>query len=144
MIIKILPKQIPVFWDAIKYTAVQVDEVDSKDMQPYLNELLHALLSNKAQCFVHLTDERILDVILITRILVDKIKEEKYLSIESIFSWTQQNGKTWNEGVEIILRFAKQQGCKYIQGRSRQERVKRLVKSLGFIERFTVFDLQLG
>ena len=48
MVIKLLSKQVPTFWEAIKVGVVRADEVKEKDLQPYLNELLQALLSDKA------------------------------------------------------------------------------------------------
>ena len=86
MIIKIVSKQIPYFWNAIKYTVKEAGEVNEKDFQPYCNELLQALLSDKAQCFVRLDDKRILEAVLITRImenrqalkLIEKIQKELF------------------------------------------------------------------
>lgn len=143
MVIKLLSVQIPTFFEAIKTAVISADEVDEKDQQPYFNELLHALLNDKAQCFIALDEERILKGLLITRVMTDKILDETYLSLGSIYAWAKLSDTNYKEAYDLLMRFAEKEHCKYIQGRSRHDHVKGIAKSLGFTERFTVFDLQL-
>ena len=85
--IKLLATQIPTYWELIKHIVCKVDEISEKDLQPYLNELLHALLNSKAQCFINLDDKKIVIGVLITRLMIDKITGEKYLFIQNAYSF---------------------------------------------------------
>lgn len=144
MIIRILSPQIPYFWDAIKTTVKEADEVDDKVLQPYLNELLNALLSDTAQCFVRLDDNKVLIALLVTRIMVDKVTGEKYLYLQSLYSWQKPEDGIWQRDVQFVMDFAKQQDCKYISCQSRNEAVWDLAERLGFVEKTRVFDLRIG
>jgi hypothetical protein len=143
MIIKLIPKQVPVFWNAIKLAATQADEVDSKDIQPYLNELLHALLSNKAQCFVYLTEKRVLAGLLITRVMVDKITAKKYLLLQAAYVWEQQPMSEWTIMYNYFRAFAEKEQCSYISFSSRNPKMWSRPEALGFKESTRTFTLKL-
>lgn len=143
MIIKLLSVQIPKFWEPLKLAVTKADEVQEKDLQPYLNELLHTLLNDKAQCFIVLDENRVLKGILLTRILFDKVLNEKYLSLQSIYAWDKLFDADYKEGWDLVMRFAEKEDCKYLQGRSRHGNVLKIVQSLGFTLRQTIYDLQL-
>lgn len=144
MIIKILPKQIPVFWNAIKFAATQADEIDSKNMQPYLNELLHALLSNKAQCFVSLDNNRVLTGLLITRLCVDKITGDNFLLLQAVYTWQILPDEMWRETYELFLAFAAKEKCKYLLFTSRNPNIWDRTEKLGFKEKTRTFTLEIN
>lgn len=143
MIIKVLSSQIPSFWDAIKFTVQQADEVDDKDLQPYLNELLHALLNDTAQCFVHLDENRVLTALLVSRIMVDKITGEKYLFLQSLYSWQRQPDSVWVQDTDFVRQFARNAGCKYLSFTSRNEAMFNLGEKIGFREKCRTFDCRI-
>jgi len=144
MVIKILPTQIPQLWEIIKFAVTRADEVESKDLQPYFNELLHALLSDKAQCFVRLDDNRILLLLMITRISVDKITGRKSLFIQALYSWKNVEDKEWQDDYNFVKEFAKHEQCKLISFESRNLRIWQLGETLGFKESLRTFRLSLG
>lgn len=146
MIVKILPVQIPVFWDSIKFCAVTADEVDEKYRQKYLNKLLHSLLSDKSQCFVRLDDERILIALMITKIDVHKMTDKKSLHIQVLYSLKRVNGLEWQEDYIFLTDFARKQECKSITFDTRHEQVMDLGRSVGFreVQRAFEFELDLG
>ncbi len=144
MIIKILPKQIPIFWEAIKFGATQADEIDKKDMQLYLNELLQALLNDKAQCFAALNDERILSGLLVTRVVISKITEEKSLLLQSLYVWEAMENQMWQEAFNLIYKFAMMEQCKTISLNSRNKLVWRRAESFGFKEISRAFSLSIS
>ena len=144
MIIRLLSVQIPVFWNAIKMTVKEADEVDEANLQPYLNELLHALLNDTAQCFIRLDENKTLIALLVTRVMVDKVTGEKYLYLQSLYSWKKPEDGIWQRDVQFVMDFAKQQECKYISCQSRNEAIWNLVEQLGFAEKTRVFDLRIG
>jgi hypothetical protein len=75
--------------------------------------------------------------------MLNKVTGEKYLSAEQIYSWKKHEASEWEEWKKLVLTFAENEKCKYIEGRSRHGKVIELAKSVGFTERYTVFDLQL-
>lgn len=143
MIIKLIPKQVPVFWEAIKVATTQADEVDSKDLQSYLNELLHALLSDKAQCFVGLDDNRTLIGILITRIGIDKITNDKFLLLQAVYTWEKLEDQVWKDTYDLFRSFAIKEGCKELLCNSRNPAIWNKVGMLGFKEKTRTFVLQI-
>jgi len=143
MIVKLLADQIPDFWDAIKFSVVQADEIDEKDMPYYLNELLHALLSDKAQCFVRIDEKRVLQALLITRVLVDKIKGGKYLYLQSMYSWKFQNIDVWMQDFPYLKAFAEKEQCQYLSTNSCNSAVWKLIEQIGFKERTRVFNIKI-
>lgn len=143
MIIKLLSPQVPQFFEAIKFTVKQADEVDDKDFQPYCNELLHALLNDKAQCFVRMDEKRTLIGMLVTRVMADKVTGEKYLFIQCLYSWKAQPDEAWMKDAEFVRQFAEKEECQYLSFTSRNEAIWELGKKLGFVERNRVFDLRI-
>ena len=143
MIIRILPTQIPQLWEQIKFACVQADEVNKEDMPSYFNELLHALLSDKAQCFIRLNDDRTLLGLIITRILVDKITGRKSLFIQALYSWKNVEDKEWQDDFSFIREFAKHEQCERISFESRNNRVWKIAEFLGFKENLRKFTLNM-
>lgn len=144
MVIRILPVQVPQLWEAIKFACVQADEVNKEDMPSYFNELLHALLSDKAQCFLRLGDDRTLLLLMITRIMIDKITGRKSLFVQALYSWKNVEDKEWQDDYRFIREFAKQEQCKRISFESRNPRVWQLAEVLGFRENLRRFVFDLG
>uniref|UniRef100_A0A6M3JCZ0 N-acetyltransferase domain-containing protein n=1 Tax=viral metagenome TaxID=1070528 RepID=A0A6M3JCZ0_9ZZZZ len=143
MIVRILSQQIPVFWNAIKVAATEADEVESKHLQSYLNELLHALLSDKAQCFVALDEGRVLVGLLITRVQVDKITAEKYLLLQAAYIWQKQEMSEWTAMYNAFKTFAEKEQCKYIAYSSKNPKMWGRSEALGFKEKTRTFTLSL-
>lgn len=144
MIIKLLSIQIQKFWEPIKTAVTNADEVESKDFQPYLNELLHALLNDKAQCFIGLSEDRVLQGVLITRVMLDKITGEKYLHIQSVYTWEKLDQSVWQETYDLFSRFAVNENCKYLSFSSRNPAIWDRTKKLGFKEKTRTFTFKIG
>lgn len=139
MILKLLPSQVPVLWDTIKYACIEADEVEKKDFPAYFNELLLSLLASKAQCWVRLTTDRQLSAICVSRIQVDKVSGEKGLFVQVVYSWKKGDSKEWIEDVNLMKEFGKKEGCKYLSFNSRNEAVFRIAKMTGFTETHRTF-----
>jgi hypothetical protein len=143
MVIKLLPSQIPMFWEAIKRAAISADEVNKENWGVYLNELLHSLLNDRSQCFVRLNEEKRLLALMITRLSVDKITNEKGLSLQVLYSWKHVEDKEWQDDYNFIKEFTKHEKCKYIFFESRNPRLWKLAESVGFRENLRKFVLSL-
>lgn len=144
MVIKLLPQQIPAFWEAIKFATVSADEIDEKIREVYLIDLLHSLLNSKAQCFIKLDSERKLQALLITKFQIDKFTGVKSLFIMPFFSWSRATFEEWKSDFLTIKQFAEKEGCKYVTFNSRNQRVWELGEVLGFVESIRTFYLDLG
>ena len=108
------PSQIVLFWDLIKYSCKNADMVQPQNYQIYFNELLHALLSDKAQCFVRLSEDRKIIAVLITRIIGNKITGEKSLLLQSMYSFKVVPQEIWEDNFNALLNFATKKDCKKI------------------------------
>lgn len=140
---KLLSTQIPEYWELVKFITVTTDEVDEKDLQPYLNELLHALLNNKAQCFLELGESRNVVSVGITRLAVNKITGEKYLLIQNAYSFQAANEETRKQSFDFFKEFAREERCSYISFRSRNKRIWELGLQNNFKETVRTFEFRL-
>jgi len=144
IIVRILATQIPQLWEVVKFACTQADEVDKEDLPYYLNELLHALLSDKAQCFIRLGEDRTLLALISTRVMVDKITGKKYLFIQCLYSFKMVEDEVWKQDWSIILDFIKAEKCSYVSFNSRNERIWEITRMLGFKEKYRRFDYEVG
>jgi len=134
MLIKLIPKQIPVFWDVIKYGCKNADTLHHENYQPYFNELLHALLSDKAQCFVRLSDDRRIVAVLVTRFIGNKITGEKHFHLQCAYSFQAEPKSTWEEDHKVLLDIALKSKCTKITFDTSNPKLGRLAMGLGFKE----------
>ena len=141
--IKLLPAQLVQHWELIKHITVKVDEVDEKDLQPYLNELLHALLNEKAQCFINLGDKKTVAGVCITRLMIDKITGEKYLFIQNAYSFKAADSESRKQDIDFLKEFAKKEQCAYMAFRTRNKRLWKLAEMNGFTEDYRAFGFRL-
>lgn len=137
--------QVPQLWEQIKFACVQADEINKEDISSYLNELLHSLLSDKAQCWLRFGDDRRLISLMITRMMADKITDRKILLIQVVYSWEKVGEKEWIDDFNFLKEFAKHEQCKRIYGESKNPRVWQLAEIFGFKEnlRKFVFNLEV-
>jgi len=143
MLIKILPSQVVQLWEAIKYAATRVDEVDEKYLSKYLNELLHSLLNEKSQCFVRLNDKREIITIAITKILRNNITGEKYFQVQGVYGFKSASNDVWKRDWESFVEFAKKENCSYMGFQSRNSRIWDIAKMIGMEEAYRIFKLKL-
>jgi hypothetical protein len=144
MIIRLLPNDIPKFWEAIKFASVKADEIDENDFPSYCSELLHALLNDKAQCFVRLApDSRVLTAIMITRVMINEKKNTRYLFIQGLYSWEPVEQKEWKEDMDFIAKYAKQRECTYVSTMSRNPRAQDIIQMVGFEEETRLYKMSL-
>ena len=144
MIIKILPLQIPQFWEAIKSTIRSVVPAStSQDIQVLYVEALHALLNDKAQCFVCLDNNRILKGMILTRIGVDKVVGCTYIQFELAYAWDKLTNEDWQETYELVMLFCKKADCKYMLIKSINPRILEMAARYGFTKKFEIHQAQI-
>lgn len=143
MIHKILASQIPQFWDTIKFASINADRIPERDRQLYLNHLLVHLLCDKAQCFVRSDNNRELQALAITRIVKDEVTGENSLYITSLFSFKVVPDTEWLADLRTVENFARSRKCKKITAVSNNPRVFEIISSIGFVERYRSFALEV-
>jgi hypothetical protein len=143
MVIKLIPHQIPMFWDAIKFSVKSANEIDDKDFQSYCNELLQALLNEKAQCFVRLSETRVLEALLITRVMENKQTGNTYLFAQSLYSWQIKPMSQWEGDFKFVLDFAKNAGCKSVSCQSRNPRMWEIYERIGMTETSRTYTINI-
>jgi hypothetical protein len=144
MIIPVIPKRIPKIWETIKFAATQADGIE-RGLEAYLNDMLHALLSNKAQCFVRTNEKQTeIKAVIVTRLLFDKFTQEKYLLLQSYYAFEAASDQDWLENMEFAIDFSKKEKCSYISFTSNNERILELANLYGFKERNRKLDFRLG
>ena len=143
MLVKLLPSQVPTMWEAIKFASAKASILKESELPKYFNKLLHDLLSGKAQVFAKLTDERRLTGIIITKLLVDNLTDERVLEVENLYSFEPVSKESWMEGLHIIGKFAVSTGCVKITTYTTSEKVYEILKMMGFRERFRSFSREV-
>ena len=138
--IKLLPAQVVQQWELIKFVVQKVDEISERDLQPYLNELLHALLNSKAQCFVGLDDDKNVIGVWITRLMIDKITGEKHLFAQILYSFKFIDNEKRKKEIDFVKDFARKEQCSYIIFRSCSKRIWELAEMSGCKEVARVFE----
>lgn len=143
MAIMLTPDQIPLFWEAIKYSVVNAEMIEDKYMDKFLNRLLYLLLSSKAQCFVRLSEDRKLQMVGLTSIHEDEIRDEKTLFAYSLYSFEKVPGEVWVNDLEKLKDWAKASGCKSLTAWTNNEKAITLFNMLGWKKRFDTFILDI-
>jgi len=144
MAIMLVPDEIPKYWEAIKFAAVNFDLVEEQYRAKYLNRLLYLLLAGKAQCFVRLSAERKLQMIGITKILTDEIRDERTLFAVGLYSFEKVPDEVWKEDVEALKGYAKMNDCKTVTTWSINKKAVYLLELVGFKRRFKAMVLDLS
>jgi hypothetical protein len=143
MIIKLLPTQIPIFWETIKYAVVQVDEIEQKYQTSHLNRILHSLLNDKSQCFVRLSPTKQLLSIMIAMISLNKMTDAKTLTIQALYSWRLVSDTEWQKDWVFVREFAQKEKCTRISFESKSPRIWQLGESVGFKEQMRTFSFDM-
>ena len=142
MLIKVTTNKIPDAWELIKFVATQTSVIDKDDLQAYGIELLHSLLSNKAQCWIRSDDDfNEIKSIAITKIISDRITNKKSLLIQNFYSFSRNSEEEWVNNANTFLEFAKKQKCSTVSFISTNPRIFELGERNGYKESYRKFDL---
>ena len=136
--------QIPMFWDAIKFTCSKADNIEEEFYSAYFNELLQALLSDKAQCFVALSNERVLQRVIVTRIVQDKLRGDSELMIQCMYSITKASYEDVQKHFALAVSTAKSLGCKRLTWKSSNPRIWEWAEMVGCFGQTRIFSFNVG
>ena len=143
MIIKLTPPQIVEYWEMIKFSYVKGDLVQDDQRQVVLNKLLQELLSEKAQCFLRISDDRQMIALMITKIMISNISGDKFLYIQCIFSFRKVPDNQWEEDWKFLRTFAKSNKCSYIEAESSNPQIFKIMQQLSAMELYRTYRYEL-
>ena len=140
MIIKLTPKDITKHWDVIKYALIRGDLITPDYRQEVLNDMLHEMLCEKAQCFFRFdSEDRKIQAILITKIQQNKRTLEKFLYIQCIYSFLIVDNSIWQSDWDFIKTFAEEVECSSILANSSNPRIFEILGKLDVKESYRTF-----
>ena len=145
MIIRLTPKDITKHWDVIKYALIRGDLITPDHRAEVLNDMLHELLCEKAQCFFRFdSEERKIQAILITKIQQNKRTLEKFLYIQCIYSFLIVDDTIWKSDWKFIEAFAREVECRSILANSSNPRIFEILAKLNIKESYRTFIYNLN
>jgi hypothetical protein len=133
MHIRVLPSQIPQVWEAVKYAVVQLDEVPQEQHNAYFVWLLQDLLSEKAQCWVTLNEDRVLLNVSLTRLVEHAWTQERELHVSCMYAFQGLTDETVTALLQMYMDCAKTMGCVRVVGTSRHPRAYAVMERQGLV-----------
>ena len=134
MLVLLLPSQISSKWDAIKY-AISESVPPTVDMSSkVMNNILMSLLDGTAQYWIsyqEIEDEKVVNAILVTRVIDDSFTETRTLQIFTLFGTRPIDDAYWIEGLATLRKYAKVNSCLKVTAYSNVERIEEVVEFLG-------------
>jgi len=134
MLLKLLPDQSTKYWDSIKSALLASPPPASEWTSESLNNVLAKLIDGTMQCWIsYKRSERgsIVEGIVLTTPIVDLCSNTRNLLIYCIHTYDSAEMRTWTEGAEALLKYARSLGCSYIIGYSMSEDWKALAERFG-------------
>jgi len=147
MLLRLLPEQIPQYWDEIKEGILRTIPVGIPDRAA---KILNKLLLGTAQCWLsyhrggnETRDGVVMDAVIITVIVEDQVHDVLNLDIYALWSIDTTRRSSWIEGIEALKKYARKKGCSRIIGRSNVESILEFVRKAGGQAEYTLiaFDV---
>jgi len=146
MLVKLLPDQVPKFWNVISYAIDNSVPPISISGQEQLNNILKSILAGRSQAWLEVDKEAKppdLTGVIITTFMYDEVSEVKNLLIYALFGLKFIKPEVWSEGLRMLKGFAKQTGCHRIVAYTNVPRIVEIVKSLGGQAEFTFVTMEV-
>jgi len=118
MLVKIPAVQIPAFWEVIKFSAVNADQIAVDKIPSYSIQLLQDLLSDKKSCLIAQEGTKV-HFVLIIDIRYDSLRDQKFLFFDNVYSFKSQDLDNWPIYLADILTIAKEAGCNALMGNTK-------------------------
>lgn len=136
MIIKLLPQQIPAYWENIKY-------ITSKTINVDFVTLLNELLNEKTQCWVVFDESKSIQGMALTKIEINKNTQKKSINIVGFISFVLTNNALYEEGMRFLMDFARKEQCDSIVSDIYNEDDRNIMSALGFREKHRTYEMKL-
>lgn len=150
MIVRLIPEQITIFWDAIRHAAIQSNGVTEDQAYEYGKNLLLKLLSEKAQAWLiydYVDDKKIdkqVHGIGITELTHNQGTGVQALLLSAIYVFRPTSEQDYKEAIDEVKKFGKNAGCTEMFTYSHTERQFHLMEDVaGFKMRCKQFVTEL-
>ncbi len=133
MLVRLLPDQVSGYWETLK------DSIDSSlppiagDSADRLKNIMVSILSGTMDCWVSFTDKDGVEIngVIVTTIVNDTNSGTKDLLIYSVYGITNMMKGSWEEGQQVLAKWAIANKCGRITGYTNVESIITAVKRLG-------------
>ena len=139
MLIKVLPTQIPLVWEHIKYAIVQVNEIPPEHLTTSLITVLHDLLSGKAQCWITMNEAHVILNVSVTRVEYNNLSGEHSLHWLFLYAYQGMTDHICRTIITAFQQHAKHLRCTRVTGVSRNPRACTLMEQHGFTPEYRTF-----
>ena len=139
----LLPNQIPIFWEAIKYAYVRSGDYKEEHVPTLLHILLVNLLSGTTVAAVVLDKDRHLASIAVLSVVEEEITKDKSMLIEALYSYKPANEEDWAVKAMRAVEYAKLEGCKRIKGNTGNQKLHEIIKKFGVTEISRCYSLEI-
>ena len=135
MILRLLPSQVPKWWELIKFGTLSVNGLVSEPrVMEYCNNLLASLMSEKYQAWVGVDDTtKEIKGVAITAIRKD-IGGIPYLLIEAVYGFVASPLNDHDDFASQMVAFARNAGCDSVYADITIPRIKMAAERLGMIK----------
>ena len=139
----LLPNQIPMFWEAIKYAYVRSGDYKEEYVPTLLRILLVNLLSGISVAAIVLDKERHLVSIAVLSIVEEAVTKDKSMIVEALYSYKSSNEEDWATKAMRAVEYAKLEGCKRIKGNTGNQKLHEIIKKFGVTEISRCYSLEI-
>ncbi len=136
MLTRVLPIQVPRYWELIKYSLQQTEKVGIDATQAQFNDVFADLLSSKCQCFIK-SDGSIAQAVLLLHVKHNQITNSDSIHIRSLYVFSTLSPADWEVEFKFLNTLAKDLKCKRITFDTANSKLIHLAKSLGFGSAYT-------
>ena len=148
MILRLTPDQIANLWDMIKYALEKSPPiaVDVKDYR-WTNRILEAAMNGSIDVWVaymHTDEGTRFEGVGITSFEVDRFVKQKSLLLYYAYAFRDTSFTSWQEGYEILNKYAKSRGCSRLMIYSNSDNIISLAKGFGCDVSVRFITLDIG
>lgn len=143
MIYRLLPEQVPVYWDTIKYAATQANRLTTDAKLPvYLTNLLANIMSEKTQVWLCVSEDKTIKTVLLTRIFKDA-GDMPHLMIDVAYGYAPTTEADKADYIGLMNDFAKSQDCGTVFAYTSNTIAANAMVKMGMAEAFRVFQKEV-
>lgn len=128
MLVPLTPGQVTEHWDFIKQS-IQETMPDAFSFKE--DYLLAALIGGFARCWVMMDENNHIKAFGITVLTQNLMTDTKDLLIYHLYGLEAQSMVVWRDARELLMKYAKENGCERIAGYAANERMAKFHKFLG-------------
>ncbi len=143
MVYKLFAPQIPMYWEMIKYAAVNAEGIEEENQQRYLNDLYFNLLNGTYQCLVFYNDKEEIVRMCIFYMEYNEIIKKKFFHLKIGYGFQSGSIEEWAESLNELKKLAESLGCQILTGTTANEKLISLAKKIGWKVSTQTFEIVL-